>query len=257
MKADDLRAHMTATYFTLRAGLAAAALLFPLLLLGLGRRSGVSLLSSMSAYYHQAATRDAFVGVLFAIGFGLWAYKGFRRIENWALNAAGVFALGIALFPTSSCRGTDCPRYTLHGTFAVLFFVCIAYVAVFRAVDTVRLLEQKHGPKAAKWFRAAYRVLGAAMVGLPGAAALLSTALQRGNQASTRVFWIEFAAVYAFAAYWIVKSVEISITQAERRAVRGELTTETAPPPKGRTAILQPFIERPVVSSRLPDGATG
>ena len=257
MKADDLRAHMTATYFTLRTGLAVTALLFPLLLFGLGRRAGVSLLSSMSAYYHEAATRNVFVGVLFAIGFGLWAYKGFRRIENWALNAAGVFALGIALVPTSLCRGQDCPRYTLHGTFAVLFFVCIAYVAIFRAVDTIRLLEQKKGANAAAWFRAAYRVLGVAMVGLPGAAAIVSTVLQRGDEESTRVFWIEFAAVYAFAAYWIVKSIEISITQAERRAVRGELATETVPPAKDRTAVLQPFIERPIVSSRLPDAATG
>ena len=250
MSNTDPRTHITATYFTLRAGLAAAALLFPLLLFGLGRfRSDLTLQASMSAYYHNAATRDVFVGVLFAIGFGLWAYKGFTDPENWALNAAGIFALGVALFPTAWNCKPNCPRLTVHATLAVLFFACIAYVAVFRAVDTVKLLEEEGRDTEAKWFRAAYRALGVAMIGLPALAALLSTALKTPDRESTRVFWVEFGAVYAFAAYWIVKSVEISITQVERRAAEGELATQ---PPATAKAIAKPFATRPVVSTR-PD----
>jgi hypothetical protein len=33
---------------------------------------------------------------------------------------------------------------TLHGTFAVLFFLCIAYVSVFRAADTLEGVRPEH-----------------------------------------------------------------------------------------------------------------
>ena len=247
MSDTDPRTHITATYFSLRAGLAVAALVFPPLLFGLGRfRSDLPLQASMSAYYHNPATRDVFVGVLFAIGFGLWAYKGFTDLENWALNAAGIFALGVALFPTAWNCKPNCPRLTLHATLAVLFFAGIAYVAIFRAADTVELLEEEGRDTEAKWFRALYRVLGLAMIGLPTTAALLSTLLQTPDRDSTRVFWVEFGAVYAFAAYWMVKSVEISITQAEKKAANGELATK---PPAVTNAIAKPFAKRPVVST--------
>src|SRR4030042_3715954 len=55
---------------------------------------------SISDYY-SLRTRDALVGILFVIGWFLFAYKGYERLDNLAGNLACVFALGVALFPNS------------------------------------------------------------------------------------------------------------------------------------------------------------
>ena len=96
----SLDTHIIGTYFFMRSGMAILAFAFPLVL-WLGGRSimGIEARESMSAYYHTDM-RDVFVGVLCAIGFTLLLYKGFDKWEDWALNAAGVLAFGIAMVPT-------------------------------------------------------------------------------------------------------------------------------------------------------------
>ena len=39
------------------------------------------------------------VGILFVVAAFLYLYKGFTPFENYALNVAGVCALGVALVP--------------------------------------------------------------------------------------------------------------------------------------------------------------
>ena len=104
---------------------------FPIVLCVFGLISDIDLQTSMSAYYHHAPTRDIFVGVLFVAAGFLYAYKGFSSLENVLLNLAGVFAVGVALFPCD-CPGTEASgKFSAHGLFAVLFFLCIAVVCVF------------------------------------------------------------------------------------------------------------------------------
>jgi len=55
---------------------------------------------SISDYY-DLRTRDVFVGTLFAIGWFLFAYRGYDRTDDVPGNLAGLFALGVALFPQS------------------------------------------------------------------------------------------------------------------------------------------------------------
>ena len=104
---SEIRRHITQAYFNLRFGNAVAAFLFPLILWFGGRfLADVPLQPSISAYYYTPM-RDIFVGILFAIGSFLYLYKGFSRQENYALNCAGLLALGIAVFPeTPSVEGT-------------------------------------------------------------------------------------------------------------------------------------------------------
>ncbi|HYK70300.1 MAG TPA: hypothetical protein VEV45_20305 [Streptosporangiaceae bacterium] len=54
---------------------------------------------SLSGYYYSHM-RDAFVGAMWAAGVFLFFYRGRDWIDRWATNLAGLFALGIALFPT-------------------------------------------------------------------------------------------------------------------------------------------------------------
>jgi hypothetical protein len=44
--------------------------------------------------------RNVFVGAMWAAGVFLFFYRGHDWLERWATNLAGLFALGIALFPT-------------------------------------------------------------------------------------------------------------------------------------------------------------
>ena len=56
--------------------------------------------TSISAYY-GGPVRDVFVGVLFAIAACLVAYRGATPLEDFALNAAGFYAIFVALVPTN------------------------------------------------------------------------------------------------------------------------------------------------------------
>jgi uncharacterized membrane protein required for colicin V production len=218
--AGELQQHIARTYFAIRTGMGTlAAALPPLLWIGGRLGDGEPLRCSMSAYYYSPAMRDTFVGALVAIGAFLYLYKGFSRQENWALNLAGALAVGIAMVPTSPhCQVSS--ALTLHGALAVLFFLAIAYVCVFRASDTLSLIRDTR--RAAR-LRFAYRGLGALMVLSPMIAAALAYTLQPGARGSSVLFFVESLAVFTFAAYWLVKSREMSATDAETLALERRL----------------------------------
>lgn len=219
MKATDLSQHIAATYRSLRLGLAVIAFAFSIVLaVGGYVLANESLQGSMSAYYHagDGAMRTEFVGVLFAVGAILFLYRGFTFFEDYALNFAGVLALGVALFPMDWPEGTD-GKFSKHGACAVAFFVCIAYVCIFRAGDTLTLIQDEARRRR---YQRSYRLLGVAMVALPALAFLLLSILKL-NQSVT--FFVEAAGVYVFSAYWIVKSREITETNADKKAARGAL----------------------------------
>ena len=61
---------------------------------------GNQLPDSLSGYYYSHM-RNVFVGGMSAAAVFLIFYRGDDRRERWLTNAAGVFAVAIALFPTS------------------------------------------------------------------------------------------------------------------------------------------------------------
>lgn len=94
--------------------------------------------NSISAYY-GGPVRDVFVGVLFAVGACLVAYRGATPLEDFTLNAAGFYALFVALVPTNlnellgALRDNPVPggvtteEYVnfLRVTFAVVLLLCV------------------------------------------------------------------------------------------------------------------------------------
>ena len=254
----DLSEHMLATYQTLRVVLVIVALAFPWVL-GIGGRfvfDDIPLQASMSDYYHAShksiakrdddrkagkvdpdnsglgVMRNWFVGVLFAISGLLVVYKGFRPAEDLALNLAGLFAVLIALVP-NTWEGHGPPW---HGIFAVSFFLCISYVSIFAASATLPLVK----PERRKHFRRIYKALGWAMVLTPLIAAVLSFF---PGFSGRFIFLAEFFGVYAFAFYWLVKTLEIRQTNADRRAASGELLLAAG---KGASDALR---ELPVIGA--------
>lgn len=55
---------------------------------------------SLSGYYYSHM-RDVFVGGMWSASVFLIFYRGRDRLERWVTNLAGLFAIGIALFPTT------------------------------------------------------------------------------------------------------------------------------------------------------------
>ena len=240
----DLSKHMLTTYQTLRVVLWVIALLFPWVLWigGSVSHDNLELQGSMSAYYHANAGSDSefaarqtaeqagqqrtpvhldsgrgvmrnwFVGVLFAIAALLAVYKGYRPAEDVALNLAAIFAVLVALFPMA----WDGPGLPFHGIFAGCFFICIAYVCIFCASATLPLVKED---KRAH-YRRVYKLLGYAMVASPIIASIISYGF---GFRSSYLFVAETCGVYAFGLYWLIKTYEISKTNADEKAASGEL----------------------------------
>ncbi len=229
MASKDLSKQIETTYKMLRLGLAVMAFgLPPLLWIGGLVFGDLPLAGSMSAYYHASdplnpeggpfgagVMRNELVGILFGVSGFLLVYQGFSKLEDYALNLAGILALGIAVFPMAWPVTARDSAFSLHGACAVSFFVVIAYVCVFRAGDTLPLIKDE---ATRKRYLRTYRYLGAAMVALPLIAWVLLSNLPTYTSVT---FVVELAGIYVFATYWVVKSHEASVTGVDRKAARG------------------------------------
>lgn len=224
MAGKDLSQQVAKTYKMLRLGLAILAFgLPPLLSIGGYLLGDLPLADSMSAYYHapgpygQGVMRNEFVGVLFAVSGLLLIYQGFSKLEDYALNLAGILVLGVAVFPMDWPSTTGHVNFSLHGACAVLFFVSIAYVCIWRAGDTLPLVKDQ---SVRAGYERAYRYLGWAMVILPFVAWALSSILSSYTSA---IFFVEASGIYVFATYWVVKSREASRTGLDQKAADGRV----------------------------------
>jgi hypothetical protein len=239
----ELSKHFSDTYFALRSGLALLAFAMPFVLYLYGRfRHGLDLQPSMSAYFWaagngQCATfpmRTIFVGFLFAIGVGLYVYKGLTPLENTVLNAAAICAALVAIYPEGlsiaeaaddqrvaqlfeSCPAVKewaaLPSMPIHYTAAVVLFVLLAIVAWSCADKSLEYLPVGHDPEK---FRRAYRGIAIAMLLFPISGLVLSFLF---GAASGKVFFIEAAGILTFGAYWAVKSRELSLSRLEEDPV--------------------------------------
>ena len=203
--------HLERSFLTQRRGMALLAALFPIAFL----MSSVVLhrtefQTSISAYYWtHDLERNFFVGALCAIGIFLLLYKGYNWKEDRVLDAAGISAAGIAFFPMSRLGDCAASGVSPHGVFAVTFFACIFYVCIFMSEKSLKLIENAR--RQAR-FRSAYRWCSGIIVGsivvatasrfLPGE--LVQTLCERNA-----IFWFEAVGVWAFAAFWYLKTREL------------------------------------------------
>lgn len=242
------------TYFRLRFTVAIIGLLFPVILYFGGKMNHFGLRGSMSAYYwatqnaqcpcgddpehsgkckkieknsaeetsclalpavtEAGSMRSYFVGFLFAVGAILFANKGYSRREDIFLNIAGVSAWVIALFPMP-WTGKLAPLYWVHGTAAIIFFLAIASVAAFCSHATVELINDS---AQRKLYMRAYRFLAVLMIASPIVAYILNAHILRKDNA---IYWVELCGIWAFAAYWIVKGIEMSGPDTEKKVAAG------------------------------------
>lgn len=210
------------SYMILRNGVGVLGLLLPVVLVVGGGLDHVQ--TSLSAYYHHApgrpgeygagTMRDAFVGMLCAIGAFLFFYRGHTVEEDFALNVAGAALVFVAWFPMDWPADAARPMTRsaiIHYTCATVFFVMIAYVCVFRARDTLCIMCD---PGRRRNFELVYLLLGLLMLATPATVAALAIVSPPG-EGSYATLIVEIAGVLVFASYWLVKGFEI------RTSVRG------------------------------------
>lgn len=246
---EDPKKYVLTTYSVLRWAMGGLGLILPPLLVigGLASLWWIStpleVQNSLSAYYHAGSDelgcaafrgvyRDLFVGPLTAISACLIIYRGFTVLENWLLNFAGVFLMGVAFFPTSwpesQLNGFCCGKIkdfqsfeaaqlmnlpiSIHAASAILFFVVITMVNVFTAMATVHCIKDAHQKKVWKKIFEWARFLMPASIGVVLLIRLFTGTSIIGDRL---ILWLEWAGIWAFSIYWILKSVEILMTHDE------------------------------------------
>lgn len=184
--------------------------------------------SSISAYYHTGA-RDAMVGIICALSFAFFAYKGYgddKSVLNDSLfgTMAAIFALGVAFFPTSVDANESSTCVTVfdnriyghvHYVSAVLLFFTLAYFCIFQftKVDSSTYCFSKWDSltKKKKSVNRFYIACGAIIlfcIALAGLYFLIDeeNSFKKSIRQYKPIFWLETVMLWAFAAGWLRKS---------------------------------------------------
>ena len=188
-------------YYVLRVLIGAAGICLPfLLVIGKLIYNGTFRLEySISDYYDNGTAGDILVGILFALAFFLVSYKGYAAIDSIAANFGCAFALGVALFPTTS---TNKFVHYSHFVFAVLLFSDFIFFSIY-------LFRKKNpNPTAQKEKRnAVYLICGVIMtvciVAIAAAELFLNEEVRNKLHL---VFWMESLALFSFGFSWITKA---------------------------------------------------
>lgn len=202
--------NLVISYLLLRRAVGIIGVALPFVLVtGKWLLQGWGIQSSISAYYYTSM-RDVFVGSLCAIGVFLLSYRGYERADRIAGNLACLFAVGVALFPTTPAVGATPAQSTVgavHLAFASAFFLTLAYfsLVLFRKTNPA-----KHMTERKKQRNIVYTVCGYAILACIALIVLAQTFLRgSGLQALDPVFWLESSAVLAFGISWLVKGETI------------------------------------------------
>lgn len=194
------------SYMAQRQALGWLGLLLPAILVtGAWLLFGEGLQPSVSHYYYTGMI-GVFVGVLFAIGVFLVAYKGFDEWDDWAADLAGICAIGVALFPTTQEGATTLIGY-VHFGFATVLFGTLACMSFF-----LFTLSDQASPKARKLRRnKIYRWCGVIMaaaiilIGLYFLAKFWHWVPENWLDWLKPVLILETAAIMAFGVSWLTK----------------------------------------------------
>jgi hypothetical protein len=151
---------------------------------------------SISDYY-ALRTRDAFVGILFVVGWFLFAYKGYEPQDDIAGDLVCLFALGVAFFPNSG-KGWE---KALHFISATALFLVLSYFSL-------GLFTKSKGQKTPRkrTRNAIYRTCGVVMLACIVLIGIYSWWLDDTPISALKpVFWLESLALWAFGISWFVK----------------------------------------------------
>ena len=200
MKNDPKYSRHTHSYLALRKAVGWIGILFPfVLMLGLFLFFKGELVQQSISHYYHTQMGDVFVGALCAIALFMFFYTGYDEWDDWAGNAAGFFALGVAWFPTTE-MGPSNWIGKIHFTSATLLFLTLTIFSLWL------FTKKGSNPTPQKLKRnTIYRICGLIMIACLIAIAIYMNFIQNDNSESSFVFWAETTALVAFGISWLTK----------------------------------------------------
>ncbi len=212
---DDLprSAHtLVISYLGVRRAIGAVGLILPVLLGPVGWLVfGVEIQDNMSSYYHTPL-RDVFVGALCTIGVFLFCYRGYDWIERWTGTFGCFSALGIAFFPIDPASDPLHQRSVvgwLHSLSGGAFFLTLAFYSLYHFPSSrSRAGSREVAPHEAERnfvYRASGVVIMLSMTAMGCYLLLFPDDWKRVFNDDNFLFWMEWVAVWAFAAAWLTK----------------------------------------------------
>lgn len=201
MEIDLKYSRHTYSYLALRKAIGWIGILLPFtLMLGAFLIFNEKIIQSSISHYYHTSMRDVFVGALCAIALFMFYYCGHDKWDNWAGHAAGFFAIGVALFPTTEFGPSD-----LIGK---IHFACSALLFITLIIFSLFLFTKKDSnPTPQKLTRnKIYIICGLIMIACLIAIVIYKNFIQQDDDAVTSfVFWAETAALFAFGVSWLTK----------------------------------------------------
>lgn len=197
------------SYLEMRKAIGLLGIALPIVLL-VGNSIAVGCIdvkTSISAYYYTAM-RNLFVGIMFAVGFFLFAYHGLKQIENILSYIGSVFAVIVAFFPCSPDPGFQCSYKAydaVHLIAAILFFAVLIIFSIF--VFTARDDPNSEVTKGKKRRNRLFITCGFIMLG-----SLCLIPVFDGIKGASRFkpeFYLESIALIAFGISWLVKGSKL------------------------------------------------
>ncbi len=198
---------LVVSYLTIRRAVGISGLTLPVALLLGGWIVGIPVQDNMSSYYHTPL-RDIFVGTLCAIGVFLFCYRGYDWIENWTANLGGASALAVALFPLDA--GSD-PLIQksivgyIHTLSGGVFFITLAFYSLYHFPRDSRFEHEPHLRERSFVYRTSGIVILACMMAMGIYLFLLPQVWKQQLNDYNFLFWMEWIAVWSFAAAWLAK----------------------------------------------------
>jgi hypothetical protein len=200
MEPNDLYSDQLHSYLALRKAVGWIGVLLPFTLM-LGYFvifHGEKIQSSISDYYYTGM-RDVFVGALCGEALFLFFYRGYDKLDDWAGNIAGFFAIGIAWFPTTEF-GPENLIGIIHFVCATMFFLILAGFSLFL------FTKKGSAPTQQKLTRnKIYIVCGLIMIACLISIVIYYNFINVDKSKSTFVFWAETVALVAFGISWLTK----------------------------------------------------
>ena len=202
---DSVNDRLIISYMTLRKAIGIIGVALPFVLaMGNYLLGATGIEPSISDYYYTHMG-DVFVGSQCAIGVFLFTYRGHQRIDNIAGNLAGIFAIGVALFPTEPGSPTQQQIFTgyIHYGCAAAFFLILAYfcLVLFRRTDPSKPRTRKKVKRDSVYFICGLTIIACIILLALYAAFFKATPVQNFGP----VFWLESLAILAFGVSWVTK----------------------------------------------------
>jgi hypothetical protein len=209
------------SYLKLRQFIGIAGLGLPfLLIIGSVLLNRCDILLPSISHYYYSVMHIVFVGVLCILGAFLITYRGKSNFENTISNLAGIFAMGVAVFPTSNgCEGYEEVRCSflriidnrficnwaniVHFSMAVALFTCfiIFCLRIFQQSDLGEFNQKKI--RRNKTYKLCGYIIIASIVAIAGIT--LYRHLTGTSFFPKYIFVFETSSLLAFGFSWLLK----------------------------------------------------